>query len=69
MTILSRSASSFSKVSTLVPVSVMASVYSCAVTSSPGTKVETFEKLDADLDKIVIGQIAKHRAVIRMRIS
>ena len=39
ITILSRSASSFSKPSTFVPVSVMASVYSCAVTSRSGTYV------------------------------
>ena len=39
ITILSRSASSFSKPSTFVPVSVMASVYSCAVTSRSGTYI------------------------------
>ena len=35
---------------------VTAQEYTDAMTLT-GTKVETFEKLDADLDKIVIGQI------------
>ena len=39
ITILSRSASSFSKPSTFVPDSVMASVYSWAVTSRSGTYI------------------------------
>ena len=39
ITILSRSASVFLKPSTFVPVSVMASVYSCAVTSRSGTYI------------------------------
>ena len=39
ITILSRSASSSVKPSTFVPVNVMASVYSCAVTSRSGTYV------------------------------
>lgn len=37
---------------------VTAQEYTDAMTLS-GTKVEGFEKLDADLDKIVIGQIEK----------
>ena len=37
---------------------VTAQEYTDAMTLS-GTKVEGFEKLDADLDKIVIGQIDK----------
>ena len=37
---------------------VMAQQYTDAMTLS-GTKVEGFERLDADLDKIVIGQIDK----------
>ena len=46
---------------------VTAQEYTDAMTLT-GTKVETFEKLDADLDKIVIGQIPPS-SVIRMRIS
>ncbi len=37
---------------------VTAQEYTDAMTLT-GTKVESFEKLDADLDKIVIGQIDK----------
>ena len=39
---------------------VTAQEYTDAMTLS-GTKVEGFEKLDADLEKIVIGQIEKNR--------
>lgn len=38
---------------------VTAQQYTDAMTLS-GTKVEGFERLDADLDKIVIGQIDKN---------
>ena len=46
---------------------VTAQEYTDAMTLT-GTKVEGFEKLDADLDKIVIGQIEKLRN-IRMQIT
>lgn len=46
---------------------VSAQEYTDAMTLS-GTKVEGFEKLDADLEKIVIGQIEKLRD-IRMPIN
>ena len=39
---------------------VTAQEYTDAMTLS-GTKVEGFEKLDADLEKIVIGQIEKYK--------
>ena len=48
---------SFSWIKAYVPgLDVTAQEYTDAMTLT-GTKVETFEKLDADLDKIVIGQI------------
>ena len=47
---------------------VTAQEYTDAMTLS-GTKVEGYEILDRDLDKIVIGQIEKVSRDIRMRIS
>ena len=50
---------------------VTAQEYTDAMTLT-GTKVEGFEKLDADLDKIVIGQIEKiekHRSEKHQRHS
>ena len=46
---------------------VSAQEYTDAMTLS-GTKVEGFQKLDADLDRIVIGQMRKSTR-IRMRTS